>query len=105
MRLVIAVALACVLAAPAGAAPHFELGIGEQQPAFFSDPRFVALGLEHVRVVTSYDVACRAVPETGYLDAWLAGALGAGARPLVAFSYSTRPGQRWKLPSYRTYLR
>jgi hypothetical protein len=101
----IAAALACALAAPARAMPSFELGIGEQQPAFFSDPRFLALGLEHVRVVTAYDVACRPQPETGYLDTWLAGAERAGVRPLVAFSFSPRPGQRWRLPGYRTYLR
>jgi hypothetical protein len=103
--LLIAAVLASASAAPARAMPNFELGIGEQQPAFFSDPRFVALGLEHVRVVTAYDVACRPGPEAGYLDTWLAGAERTGARPLVAFSFSPRPGQRWRLPSYRTYLR
>jgi hypothetical protein len=97
--------LAGPLAAPARADWSFQFGIGEQKPAMFSDPRFIALGLEHVRVVTGYDVACRPGVEATYLDAWLAGASRTGARPLVAFSFSPRPGHRWKLPGYRTYLR
>jgi len=82
-----------------------EVGIGEQHPRMFSDPRFERLGLEHVRVVAPYDVVCRPGVQQRYLDAWLAGAARAGARPLVAFSFSLRRGQRWKVPSYRTYLR
>jgi hypothetical protein len=97
--------LASAFAPPAQAGWSFELGIGEQQLAMFSDPRFVALELEHVRIVTAYDVACRRGPDASYLDLWLAGAERTGARPLVAFSFSPRPGHRWKLPSYRTYLR
>lgn len=100
----LAFTLSCVLASPAGAAWHFQLGMGDQQPRMFSDPRFGALKLQHARVVTPYDVACRPSVQTQYLDAWLAAARGVGARPLVAFSFSTRHGQRWKLPSYGTYL-
>ncbi|MEA2379631.1 MAG: hypothetical protein QOD13_3538 [Thermoleophilaceae bacterium] len=104
MRPVLLAVLVLALAPQAHAAWNFQLGIGEQQSPMFDDPRFAALGLEHVRVVTSYDVACRPGQDQVYLDAWLAGAKRTGARPLVAFSFSTRPGQRWKLPSYRTYL-
>jgi len=103
--LLLTLVLAIAVAQPAHAVWNFELGIGEQQLAMFSDPRFVALELEHVRVVTAYDVACHPGPEANYLDLWLAGAKRTGARPLVAFGFSPRPGQRWKLPSYRTYLR
>ena len=89
----------------ASAARHFELGIGEQQAQMFSDPRFASLELEHVRVTAPYDVVCRPSVHRHYLDIWLAAAERAGARPLVAFSYSWREGRRWKLPSYRAYLR
>jgi hypothetical protein len=105
MRLVVVIALFLGLAPPAQAAWNFQLGIGEQQPPMFDDPRFVALGMEHVRVVTPYDVACRPGADQHYLDIWLAGAARTGARALVAFSFSPRPGQRWKLPSYRTFLK
>lgn len=97
--------LASLGGAPALAAWHFELGIGEQQSPMFSDPRFAALGLEHVRVVAPYDVVCHPGPHQHYLDHWLAAAERAGARPLVAFSFTWRHGLRWKLPSYRKYLR
>jgi hypothetical protein len=89
-------------ASPARAA--FELGIGEQQAHMFSDPRFKAAGFEHVRVVAPYDVVCHPSAHQDYLDIWLAAARDAGARPLVAFSFSWRPGRRWKLPSYRSYM-
>ena len=94
-----------LLVALAVAAPHYEIGIGEQQAQMFSDPRFAALGLEHVRVMTPYDVACRPSAHRYYLDIWLDAAERAGVRPLVAFSFSWQRWRRWKLPTYRTYLR
>src|SRR4051794_11708275 len=101
---VVAVFALCALAVASWADARwgFELGIGEQGLAMFSDPRFAALGLEHVRLVAPYDVACRPGDAQRYLDTWLAAARAAGARPLVAFASSWR---RWDLPSYRTYLR
>ncbi len=110
-RALLAVGAVCALAAsaapPAHAAWSFELGIGEQDLAMFSDSRFTALGLEHVRLVAPWDVACRrGAALSPYVDTWLAAAERAGAKPLVAFSLSwLRPGARRKLPSYRTYLR
>jgi hypothetical protein len=105
IRSVCVAGLVCALFAPAPAAARLEVGIGEQQPRMFSDPRFERLGLEHARVVAPYDVACRPSIQSHYLDVWLAGAGRTGARPLVAFSFSLRKGHRWKLPSYRRYLR
>jgi polysaccharide biosynthesis protein PslG len=101
----VAVCLSAFAAAPARAQARwsFELGIGEQGIAMFSDPRFAALGLEHVRLVVPYDVACRPGSAQRYLDTWLAAAGRAGARPLIAFASGGR--SRWGLPSYRTYLR
>src|SRR3954451_23561248 len=57
---VVAVCAGALATAPrAQASWGFELGIGEQGIEMFSDPRFGALGLEHVRLVAPYDVACR----------------------------------------------
>jgi hypothetical protein len=103
---VLAVAVVCVCALALAPRAHarwtFELGIGEQGTTMFSDPRFAALELEHVRLVAPYDTACRPGPAQQYVDTWLAAARRLGARPLVAFASSWR---RWDLPSYRTYLR
>src|SRR3954453_7603339 len=99
---VVAVCAGALATAPrAQASWGFELGIGEQGIEMFSDPRFGALGLEHVRLVVPYDVACRPGTAQAYLDSWLAAARSAGARPLVAFASSSRI---LGLPSYRTYL-
>jgi hypothetical protein len=92
-------------AAPAQATWGFDLGIGEQQAHMFSDPRFAALGLEHARVVVPYDVACHPSKQLYYVDVWLAAAQQAEVEPLVAFGISWRKGHRWKLPSYRKFLR
>jgi hypothetical protein len=94
---------ALALAPRADARWGFELGIGEQGIEMFSDPRFGALELEHVRLVAPYDVACRPGAAQQYVDTWLAAAGRAGARPLVAFASSWE--HRWGLPSYRIYLR
>jgi hypothetical protein len=110
VRTPLAVLLGCCLAslaatAPARAAWSFELGFGEQHAHMFSDPRFTALGIELVRLVTPYDVVCDPGPHRHYTDVWLEEAERAGARPLVAFSYSWRRKLRLHLPSYRRFLR
>jgi len=104
-RTLLTLMLFLALAPSAHAAWHFQLGIGEQQTAMFGDPRFEAIGIKQVRVVTAWDVGCRAGPERDGFEAWLAAAQRAKTRPLVAFSFSWAHGSRWQLPSYRTYLR
>jgi len=104
-RSLLTLALVLGLAAPAHAASHFQLGIGEQQPTIFSDPRFAAVGIHNVRFMTAWDVGCHPGPDRDTFETWLTAAREAGARPMIAFSFSSRAGQRWKLPSYRTYLR
>lgn len=105
LALLLGSSLASLGSPPAHGTWTFELGIGEQQAHMFSDPRFAALGLEHVRVVTPYDVACRPGVHRYYLDVWLAAAEHAGVRPLVGFTASWKHRLRWKLPSYGTFLR
>jgi hypothetical protein len=55
--------------------------------------------------VTAWNVACHPGPERNGFEAWLNAAQQGGTRPLVAFSFSWDVGDRWKLPSYGTYLR
>ena len=49
-RLVAAMAAIAALAAPAAAqapTPHVDVGIGEQNPTLFDDPRFQTTGIRH----------------------------------------------------------
>lgn len=96
------VALLVSLAAPASAAAVVS-GISDQQSALFGDPRFLALHLEHVRLVVPWDAA---LTEPATVDRWLAGARAAGATPLVAFEHarsSACPGRPCPLPAERAY--
>lgn len=68
------------------------IGIADQKPLMFADPRFRAFGFRAVRISVRWDVlADRAA--TAQLDAWMAGARAGRARPLLAFDRSPyRPG-------------
>jgi hypothetical protein len=84
-KLILATALAALLcAAPARAV---EVGIADQHAATFADPTFRALGLGYARIVVPWDVA---LTDPAPLDAWLAAARAAGARPLVSFGVDRR---------------
>jgi len=63
------------------------IGIGEQQTAMFSDPRFSALAVKHARLVVAYDVVDVKF-ERELTDAWLAGAKKAGVEPFITFGHS-----------------
>ena len=98
---VVAVA-ALVLAAPAKAAPL--VGIGEQNPSMFSDPRWRALGLKDVRVIAGYD-ALHSGWQRAELDAYMAAAHAAGARVLLGFGHSRTEGKEDHLPSVATFTK
>jgi hypothetical protein len=77
--------------APAKVAKGFRpaIGIADQKPGMFADARFRALGIRAVRINVPWDVLKD--PEgTARLDAWMAGARSAGARPFVTFDRSVR---------------
>lgn len=85
-KLILAAALAAALAC-APAAHAVEVGIADQHAATFLDPTFRSLGLGYARIVVPWDVA---TTDPGSLDAWLAAARAAGARPLVSFGVDKR---------------
>jgi hypothetical protein len=85
-------------AQPAG----LQIGIGEQGPAMFTDPRFKALGITRARLVTSYD-ATSVRFERDLDDQWLAAARAAGVEPFITFGHSrVHPN---KLPSVAEFRR
>jgi hypothetical protein len=94
--LLAAAALAAALIAPAGAGA-LVIGIGDQKPDMFGDPRFAGLGITHARLAVSWD-ALQHDWERQQLDQWLEAARQAGVQPLVGFSHA-RGDQRRVLPS------
>jgi hypothetical protein len=79
---------ALALASPAAAAPPL-IGIGEQKPGMFEDPRFVALGLREARYITPWDVL-HDKRQLERLDEWMTAARASGARVLLGFDRSLR---------------
>jgi hypothetical protein len=96
LRLTLCV-LALSLALPAGA-HALAVGIGEQDPTMFADPRFAALGIRYARLSIGWD-ALESRAEAGRIDTWLSAARAAGVRPLISFEHSWRHSRRDRLPS------
>jgi Glycosyl hydrolase catalytic core len=80
----LAVAFAFAAAAPACA---MTIGIADQKPDMFTDPRFLKTGIDHARLAISWD-ALTSPWQTAELDAWLQAAHKAGVSPLVSFGHS-----------------
>jgi hypothetical protein len=95
--------LAVLLAALGVAAPAraLTIGIADQKPDMFSDPRFVDSGITHARLAVPWDVLTSPW-QTAQLDAWLDAAQTAGVSPLVSFSHSRT--SRRDLPTPERYL-
>ena len=109
----VAVAVAAVVAALAGAAciagaasARVPIGMGEQQARMFGDPRWERLGLRHARVLADWD-ALAYRRQRRALDEWMAGARASGTRVLLSFRYSRHrrfPGPRTFRESFAGFL-
>jgi len=86
-------------AAPAHALrPTLTVGIGDQKPGMFTDPRFAELGVRDARIVVPWDV--RTIDwQLREVDEWMRAARRAGVRVLVTYSASRASGRRRVLPS------
>jgi hypothetical protein len=83
-------ALRTPITTPAPAAPMpdgVRVGIGDQKPDMFSDPRFVALGIRYARIAIGWD-ALTSAWQVQQLDTWLADAHALGIQPLITFGHS-----------------
>jgi hypothetical protein len=81
---------------------HVQVGIGDENPALFSDPAFQALHVKIARYFAPYDLATAAGSAELYsFEVWLAAAKAAGIQPLVAFYHNASSPK--KLPSVATY--
>jgi hypothetical protein len=103
-------ALSAVAAAPGqeprGAVsgqPHTIVGMGEQQPDLFEDPRLRASGIRHVRLLVPWDVVKMGGWPLQATDLWLERARRDGMEPLVSFGHSWSEKRQLKLPSVRQY--
>jgi hypothetical protein len=83
----LAAALAAALIACAAPASAVGIGIADQKPDMFADPRFTATGVQYARLAVGWD-ALDSPWQLDQLDAWLQGARLAGVAPLVSFSHS-----------------
>ena len=63
------------------------VGIGDQKPDMFTDPRFADLGVRHARLAIGWD-ALTSGWQIEQLDAWLHGARALGVEPLISFGHS-----------------
>jgi hypothetical protein len=87
-----------LLAALGAAAPAHALtiGIADQKPDMFSDPRFLDSQMDIARLAVPWD-ALASPTQTAALDRWLDGARAAGVQPLLSFTHSS--SHRRRLPS------
>jgi hypothetical protein len=91
---ILVVLLAALAAAPAAGA--LTIGIADQKPDMFTDPRFLASDLHYARRAVPWD-ALTSPTQTAQIDAWLAGARAARVTPLLSFTHSS--ANRRQLPS------
>lgn len=106
---VVAVA-GCGTAAPrgtAGAARPVVIGIGDQSPGMFVDPRFSKLGITTARVVVPWDVVTRPADgaDLAAFRSWLRAAQAAKVSPLISFGADlTNPAANY-VPTVPQYTR
>jgi hypothetical protein len=74
------------------------VGIGEQDPAMFSDPRLSTLGIRYARLSIGWD-ALESRAEAARLAVWLSAARADGVQPLISFEHSWRASRARRLPS------
>ena len=88
------VLLAALCAAPS--ADALTIGIADQKPDMFSDPRFLSSDLHFARRAVPWD-ALTSPTQTAEIDTWLAAAHAAHVNPLLSFTHSST--QRRRLPT------
>jgi hypothetical protein len=74
------------------------VGIGEQEPYMFADPRFQALGIHYARLSIGWN-ALDSRAQSRQLAQWLRAAHADGVHPLISFEHSWIAGRHRQLPS------
>jgi hypothetical protein len=101
-RIVLLIASLALLAAASASATAAQakvaVGIADNKSDMFTDPRFTALKVKHVRVMVPYD-AIHDAAQRVWLDGWMAGARKDGLTPLVTFDRSRKRTARNPTPA------
>jgi hypothetical protein len=95
-RLAISLVVLLAALAAASSAHALTIGIADQKPDMFTDPRFLAGDLRFARRAIPWD-ALTSPTQTAEIDAWLAGARAAHVNPLLSFTHSS--ADRRSLPT------
>jgi hypothetical protein len=100
-RLVLLLTSIVPLLAIAAPAHALTIGIADQKPEMFADPRFGLSGISHARISVGWDVMTSPW-QVAELDQWMNAARAAGVAPLVSFGHS-RTARR-SLPTPERFL-
>ncbi len=82
--------------------PPVIVGIGDNRPGFLTDPRFLALGVTHVRDDVPWDIL-REPLALARLTVWLDDARREHLTALISFDHSGINGRRRTLPTTATF--
>jgi hypothetical protein len=102
------VSIVCAIgfgAAVPAASAAVVIGIGDGNPAMFSDPRFAALKITTARDVVPWDIVTRKAdaPDLAAFRGWLAAAQAAHVSPLISFGADfTNPAANY-VPTVKQY--
>jgi hypothetical protein len=101
-RLALLLATAAALLATAAPPAHaLTVGIADNKPDMFADPRFARAGIRVARLSIGWD-ALSSPWQLAQLDAWLTAARAANVEPLVSFGHSRT--ERRSIPSPGRFL-
>jgi hypothetical protein len=96
-------ALMLALAAPASA--KLTVGIGEQNPALFTDERWQALEAPHVRYVMAWDALRRGGWQRQQLIDYVHAARFYDTEVMISFGHSLRRGRELRAPTRLQFIR
>ena len=103
LAIALAVGTLTATAAATAHAAHTIVGMSEQSPEMFQDPRFHATGIRNARLLVPWDLINEGGGVLTSADLWLERAHRDGVEPLVSFGHSWDPKRQLKLPTVRQY--
>jgi polysaccharide biosynthesis protein PslG len=103
LAIALAVGTLTATAAATAQAAHTIVGMSEQSPEMFQDPRFHATGIRNARLLVPWDLIKEGGGVLNSADLWLERAHRDGVEPLVSFGHSWDPKRQLKLPTVRQY--